>query len=182
MILNDKEIAGLASYRQMIEPFSEANLNGFGYDITLASEFRILAPTLFQDIMGAKEVMVLDPMSIKEEHFEYVMKDRFVIPPGSFVLGRSKEFFVMPDDVIGFCFGRSSYARCGIVVNPTPLEPGWQGTLTIEISNSGPLPMIVHANKRIMQVVFHRGEMPGRTYTGKYQGQVSVTLSKGIGE
>jgi len=127
---------------------------------------------------------VLDPIDFPEHHFrEYVAPDTFELLPGSQVLSESVEWFNMPDDVCGVCWGKSSYARCGLLVNVTPLEPGWKGILTIELANVSPYPIRMHVGQGIAQVVFFRGRRPKRTYAekesgGGYQNQSGVTLPK----
>jgi len=140
----------------------------YGYDIRVASEFKVFKPT---------SCMPIDPKDMPSAAFDTVeAEDGYVlIPPHSFVLSRSVERFKMPDDVMGIVIGKSTYARCGLIVNCTPLEPGWTGWLTIEISNTTPLPAKVYANEGIAQVLFFKGSAPcSVTYAskgGKYQNQ-----------
>jgi dCTP deaminase len=127
---------------------------------------------------------VLDPIDFPEHHFrEYVTADTFELLPGANVLSESVEWFNMPDDVCAVCWGKSSYARCVLLVNVTPLEPGWKGILTIELANISPYPIRLHVGQGIAQVVFFRGRRPNRTYAekesgGGYQNQAGVTLPK----
>lgn len=192
MPLNDLQIAALAE-GGMITPFiprlirsvNEApaisfGLSSFGYDITLSpKEFRI-----FRRIPGE----VVDPKAFTMDHLEWstLQQDSqgsfFILPAHSYALAVSVERFTMPPDVIAICLGKSTYARTGVIVNVTPLEPGWQGHLTIEISNSSDSDVRVYANEGIAQLVFHRGTPPATTYadrSGKYQGQQhQITLAK----
>ncbi len=179
-ILNDREIKAMCVEDEMIRPFipeqagkPSYGLGSFGYDIRLGNKF--LVP-----IGGVNAV--LDPLDFPRGHFrEIEAADTLEIAPGSQVLAESVERFRMPDDVAGVCWGKSSYARCGLLVNVTPLEPGWNGILTIELANLSPLPIRLHVGQGIAQVVFFRGERPGRTYAEKeaggiYQNQAGVTL------
>mgnify|MGYP001570683879 CR=1 FL=1 len=176
MVLNDREIQGLVKSHNLIEGFSKDRLNSFGYDLTLSEDF--LVP-----MFDMSEVIVIDPLAIKPESFKKFKGPICIIPPNSFILGRSVETVNMPRDVTGLCLGRSTYARCGIIANVTPLEAGWRGIVTIEISNSTPLPVKVYANKGIVQVLFFTGNTPDRTYVekgGRYQNQVDITLPRGL--
>lgn len=192
MPLNDLQIAALAE-GGMITPFiprlirsvNEApaisfGLSSFGYDITLSpKEFRI-----FRRIPGE----VVDPKRFTIDHLEWstLQQDSqgnfFILPAHSYALAVSLEHFKIPADVIAICLGKSTYARTGVIVNVTPLEPGWTGHLTIEISNSSDSDVRVYANEGIAQLVFHRGDPPSTTYadrSGKYQGQQhQITLAK----
>ena len=179
-ILNDQEIRALCEEGGMISPFvpqqagkPSYGLGSFGYDMRLGSKF--LVP-----IGGINAV--LDPIAFPRGHFrEIEAKDTLEVAPGSQVLAESVETFHIPDDVAGVCWGKSSYARCGLLVNVTPLEPGWKGVLTIELANLSPLPIRLHVRQGIAQVVFFRGKRPERTYAekeagGVYQDQLGVTL------
>ncbi|HDJ29619.1 MAG TPA: dCTP deaminase [Candidatus Acetothermia bacterium] len=181
-ILNDREIKALCVERGMIEPFvprqegkPSYGLGSFGYDLRLGSKF--LVP-----IGGINAV--LDPIDFPRGHFrEIEVADTLEIAPGSQVLAESVERFRMPDDVAGVCWGKSSYARCGLLVNVTPLEPAWKGVLTLELANLSPLPIRLHVGQGIAQVVFFRGGRPEMTYAEKesggiYQGQTGVTLPR----
>ena len=175
-ILNDRKIQLLAESLQMLVPFSRSHLNSFGYDLTLSTKFLIPVPNYL-------EGTIVDPLSIEGVTFREFEGDHCVIPPNSFILGCSREFLTMPPNVTGICMGRSSYARCGIISNVTPLEAGWKGVVTIEISNSNRLPAKVHADLGIVQVVFFEGDLPERTYTqrgGRYQDQKGITLPRGL--
>lgn len=150
-LLDDREIRRLATEEAMIHPYNSKSGNSYGYDLTLADEF--LVPRL------DTEQQVVDPFNPPE--FSQVRCESFIIvPPGSFVLGRSVEWVKMPRDVMGICLGRSTYARAAVITNVTPLEPGWEGRVTMEITNSGRLPVKVHVGRGIVQVVFFRGERP----------------------
>lgn len=167
----------------MIEPFGgnvskvpgeiSYGVSSYGYDMRLWDEFRVFRP---------EGLEVMDPKSAADGNFQPVKGDSCVIPAGSFALGRSLEYFRIPRDVLAICFGKSTYARCGVVVNVTPLEPEWEGYVTISISNTGPLPVRVYAGEGIAQVVFIASDGPCRTSykdkSGKYQAQKGITLSK----
>jgi len=182
-ILSDRGIRSLCiADSPMIEPFvprqagkPSYGLGSFGYDIRLGRRF--LVP------LGGVNA-VLDPVVFPENHFRTIESDAtFELSPNSQVLAESVERFRMPDDVCAVCWGKSSYARCGLLVNVTPLEPGWRGVLTIELANVSPLPIRLHIGQGIAQVVFFRGERPDRTYGekeagGVYQDQDGVTLPR----
>ena len=183
MILPDHQIRTLADEHGMIEPFIDTQqrddvisygLSSFGYDMRIASEFRVFTPNIYNS--------VVDPKDIDERAMvEYETDDHILIPPNSYVLGRSVEYFKMPSDVLGIVLGKSTYARSGIIVNVTPLEPGWEGYVTIEVGNGTPLPAKVYANEGIAQVIFFQGEAPAVSYAdkqGKYQKQTGITLPK----
>ncbi|MEN6368891.1 MAG: dCTP deaminase [Thermotogota bacterium] len=182
-VLSDREIAALcAGEAPMLSPFvarqegkPSYGLGSYGYDLRLGR--RLLVP------LGGLNV-VLDPVMFPVNHFRAVEVDKtFELAPNAQVLAESVEWFRMPDDVCGVCWGKSSYARCGLLVNVTPLEPGWRGILTIELANVSPLPIRLHIGQGIAQVVFFRGERPNRTYGekeagGGYQDQPGVTLPR----
>ncbi len=176
MILCDREIRELVAHRDMIKPFCKERLNSYGYDIALGRLYKVPKPDYLK-------VVVVDPLDMNVD-YEEVEGDYCIIPPNGFVLGCSEEWFNMPANVTGICLGRSSYARCGLITNVTPLEAGWQGIVTIEISNTNSLPAKVHSGKGISQVLFLKGDMlPERTYVqkgGRYQNQVGVTLARGL--
>lgn len=194
MLLNDEQIAALCAATNMIEPFSSGQIrtrwegncdvpaisygcSSFGYDIRLGRDFKV-----FTNAYGA----VVDPKAFDERAFVQVQPTQFdnsvLIPPNSFALGVSFERLKMPRDVMAICVGKSTYARCGIVVNVTPIEAGWEGYITIEISNTTPLPAKVYAEEGIAQLLFFGGHPPRVSYAdraGKYQNQAaSVTLPK----
>lgn len=181
-ILNDREIKTLCEEGEMISPFVPVQagkpsygLGSFGYDMRLGCKF--LVP-----IGGINAV--LDPIAFPRGHFREIQAtDTLEIAPGSQVLAESVERFHIPDNVAGVCWGKSSYARCGLLVNVTPLEPGWKGVLTLELANLSPLPIRLHVGQGIAQVVFFHGNRPLRTYAEKeaggiYQDQPGVTLPK----
>ena len=188
-LLNDYQINELSSFTAtpMINPFCSGQIrlsaitgqrvisygtSSYGYDIRCSDEFKIFSPA-----NGFSTI--IDPKAIDEYAMVDFQGSYCIIPPNSFALARSIETFHMPQDVLGICLGKSTYARCGVVVNCTPLEPGWRGTLTIEISNTTPLPVKIYALEGIAQVLFFQADRPHTTYSdrgGKYQGQVSITL------
>ena len=181
-ILVDWEIREYVKKYQMLEPFEEHlkrngvisyGLSSMGYDIRVTDEFKV-----FTNLRQA----VVDPKQFNPDSFIDFKGEVCNIPPNSFALARSVEYFRMPRSVLGLCLGKSSYARCGIVVNITPLEPGWEGHLTIEISNTTPLPARIYSFEGIAQVLFFEaGSLPEVSYAdrkGKYQGQQGITLPK----
>ncbi|MEZ5647391.1 MAG: dCTP deaminase [Alphaproteobacteria bacterium] len=166
----------------MIEPFVERQqrdeaisygLSSYGYDARVASEFKI-----FTNVDNA----IVDPKKFSPQSFVDRDAEVCIIPPNSFVLGRTVEYFRVPRDVLVVCLGKSTYARCGIIVNVTPLEPEWEGHVTLEFSNTTPLPAKVYANEGACQFLFIKGEAPCevsyRDRRGKYMGQRGVTLPK----
>ena len=182
-ILNDREIQALCNTdTPMIDPFiprqkgkPSYGLGSFGYDIRLGEKF----------LVADEEISVfLDPVAFPDYAFlEESAKETIEIPPHTQVLAESVETFHMPDDVFGLCFGKSTYARCGLLVNATPLEAGWKGVLTLELANLSSFPIRLHIGQGIAQIVFFRGERPRRTYAekeagGVYQGQTGVTLPR----
>jgi dCTP deaminase len=166
----------------MIEPFDRKRakkgvisygVSSYGYDMRIADEFKI-----FSNASAA----LIDPKGFCAESFTDFKGPVCVVPPNSFILGRSVEYFRIPRDVLVICLGKSTYARCGIVVNVTPLEPEWEGHVTIEISNTAPLPAKLYANEGIAQIIFlQASELCEVSYAdkkGKYQAQKSITLAK----
>ena len=184
MVRNDRWIREMA-LKGMIEPFADRmlskggqkgisfGLGSYGYDMRLSDEFRLFRPG---------QSGVLDPKDCDPACFERIKGTSCLIPPGSFILGRSLEYFRLPRDVIVLSTGKSTYARCGVVVNVTPLEPEWEGFVTISISNTGPLAVRVHAGEGISQLVFLGAEKPCEVSyadkAGKYQAQKEITHSK----
>jgi len=167
---------------EMISPFLEKQkssqiisygLSSYGYDARLSDEFKI-----FTNLDNA----IIDPKDFSQNGFVDRKTDVCIIPPNSFALARTIEYFKIPNDVLVICLGKSTYARCGLIVNVTPLEPGWEGHVTLEISNTTPLPAKVYANEGIAQFLFYQGNSPCEvTYAdraGKYMGQTGVTLPK----
>jgi dCTP deaminase len=175
MLLVDHQIA------QLIKNWTDANpadIQPCGYDLWLGENF--LIPEWTTDYSSDRPLAIdpFNPPIFKKVKQEYAL----VVPPNSFVLGESVEYIKMPSDTLGICLGRSTYARAGIITNITPLEPGWEGRLTIEISNSNPLPVLVYPNKAICQVIFLQADIkPLRDYVqkgGRYNKQVGVTQGK----
>jgi dCTP deaminase len=179
----DRWIRHMAQTHGMIEPFVEGQvragvvsygLSSFGYDIRVADEFRIFTPATGQ-------LSVIDPKAIDDRAMVPYRGEVCIIPPNSFALARTVEYFRIPRNVLTICLGKSTYARCGIIVNVTPFEPEWEGYVTIEISNTTPLPAKIYANEGIAQVIFFEGEAPETSYAdrkGKYQGQHGITLPR----
>jgi dCTP deaminase len=181
-ILSDRAIRAMVKEHNMIEPFVDHQsvpgvlsygLSSYGYDARVAPEFKI-----FTNVNGA----IVDPKAFTEDSFVDKTTDVCVIPPNSFVLGRTVEYFRIPRDVLVICVGKSTYARCGIIVNVTPLEPDWEGHVTLEFSNTTPLPARIYANEGVCQFLFFKGDQPCEvSYSdrkGKYMGQQGVTLPK----
>lgn len=181
-IMPDHWIRQQAQENNMIDPFLEKQkregnisygLSSYGYDARCSDEFMI-----FTNVDNA----VVDPKDFSNQSFVERKTDVCVIPPNSFVLTRTVEYFKIPDDVLVICLGKSTYARCGLIVNVTPLEPGWEGHVTLEISNTTPLPAKVYANEGVAQFLFFKGSSPCdvnyASRAGKYMGQRGVTLPK----
>jgi len=185
-IKSDRWIREMAEQHGMIEPFEAGQMcdngNGrmisygtssYGYDVRCADEFKI-----FTNINS----VIVDPKDFDENSFVDLKADECVIPPNSFALASTVEYFRIPRSVLTVCLGKSTYARCGIIINVTPLEPEWEGHVTIEITNSTPLPAKIYANEGIAQMVFFESdEICVTSYKdrgGKYQGQKGVTLPK----
>jgi dCTP deaminase len=178
-IRSDRWIRKMAEEHGMIEPFQDRQvrdgaisygLSSFGYDVRVADEYKV-----FTDVYS----VIVDPKAFDPRSFVDVKGESCIIPPRSFALARTLEYFRIPADVLVVCVGKSTYARCGIIVNVTPLEPEWRGYLTLEISNTTPLPAKIYSNEGLAQLLFFRGdEVPEITYAqkqGKYQDQVGVT-------
>ncbi|HEY7791861.1 MAG TPA: dCTP deaminase [Vicinamibacterales bacterium] len=181
-IKSDRWIKQMALEHRMIEPFVESQvrsgvvsfgLSSYGYDIRVADEFKV-----FTNINST----VIDPKAFDLRSFVDLKTDVCIVPPNSFALARTIEYFRIPRDVLTVCLGKSTYARCGIIVNVTPFEPEWEGTATLEISNTTPLPAKIYANEGIAQVLFFQSdETCLRSYAdkqGKYQSQLEVTLPR----
>ena len=181
-IKSDTWIAEMARKFGMIDPFVTEQvregvvsygLSSYGYDIRVADEFKV-----FTNI----NTTVIDPKDFDTRSFVDVQNDICIVPPNSFALARTVEYFRIPRDVLTLCLGKSTYARCGIIVNVTPFEPEWEGTATLEISNTTPLPARIYANEGIAQVLFFQSdEICATSYAdkkGKYQSQQSVTLPR----
>ncbi|MGI6250702.1 MAG: dCTP deaminase [Anaerolineaceae bacterium] len=178
----DRWIREMAINHRMIEPFEPSQVrkgvisygtSSYGYDIRVANEYKI-----FTNIYSA----VVDPKQFDPRSMVDFVGDICVIPPNSFALARTIEYFRIPKNVLTICLGKSTYARCGIIVNVTPFEPEWEGYVTLEISNTTPLPARIYSNEGIAQVLFFEGDEPCEmTYAqkkGKYQGQQSIVLPK----
>lgn len=178
----DRWIRQMAREHGMIEPFVDGQvregvvsygLSSYGYDIRVADEFKI-----FTNINNT----VIDPKNFDPRSFVDVKSDVCIVPPNSFALARTIEYFRIPRDILTICLGKSTYARCGIIVNVTPFEPEWEGFVTLEISNTTPLPAKIYANEGLAQVLFFQSDEPcERSYAdkkGKYQKQTGVTLPK----
>lgn len=181
-IRSDKWIRKMAREQKMIEPFVENQvrqgvisygLSSYGYDIRVANEFKIFT-NVFSVTVDPKD---FDPKSMVDFN-----GDVCIIPPNSFALARTVEYFRIPRDTLTICVGKSTYARCGIIVNVTPFEPEWQGYVTLEISNTTPLPAKIYANEGIAQVLFFQGdevcEVSYADRKGKYQNQRGILLPK----
>ncbi len=184
-IRSDQWIRRMVREHRMIDPFSDAQvrktekgvsvisygLSSYGYDLRVSNEFKV-----FTNVFNT----VVDPKAFDERSFVNFAADICVIPPNSFALARSVEYFRIPRDVLTVCLGKSTYARCGIIVNVTPLEPEWEGHVTLEISNTTPLPARIYAQEGLAQVIFLGGsEICETSYAdraGKYMGQCGITL------
>jgi dCTP deaminase len=182
MIKSDRWIRRMAQEHDMINPYSEKQVSegvisygvsSYGYDLRVADEFRI-----FTNVNST----IVDPKHFDERSFVSVNADVAIIPPNSFALARSVEYFKIPRDVLTICVGKSTYARCGIIVNVTPFEPEWEGFVTLEISNTTPLPAKIYANEGLAQVVFFESdeqcEISYKDKKGKYQSQQGIVLPK----
>jgi dCTP deaminase len=178
----DHWIRKMALEQGMIEPFVENQVrqgvvsygvSSYGYDLRVADEFKI-----FTNVYSA----IVDPKNFSPESFVDFKGDVCIIPPNSFALARSLEYFRIPRKVLTICLGKSTYARCGLIVNVTPFEPSWEGFVTLEISNTTPLPAKVYANEGLAQVLFFEADEECETSyadkKGKYQGQIGVTPPK----
>ncbi|PPC90358.1 MAG: dCTP deaminase [Methylobacter sp.] len=185
-IKSDKWIRRMAEENGMIEPFEKNQVregsrgrmisygtSSYGYDVRCSDEFKI-----FTNINSA----IVDPKDFDENSFVDLKSDVCIIPPNSFALARTVEYFRIPRDVLTICLGKSTYARCGIIVNVTPLEPEWEGHVTLEFSNTTTLPAKIYANEGVAQMLFFSGdevcETSYKDRGGKYQGQIGVTLPK----
>jgi dCTP deaminase len=185
-ILSDKWIREKSLNYNMISPFVEKQIkegesgkiisygvSSYGYDARVADDFKI-----FTNINTA----IVDPKDFSNDSFVSKKTDVCIIPPNSFALARTVEYFKIPLDVLVICVGKSTYARCGIIVNVTPLEPGWEGYVTLEFSNTTPLPAKIYANEGVCQFLFLKGNEPCETSysdrSGKYMNQTGVTLPR----
>ncbi len=181
MLKSSRWIREQAEQHRLLEPFIAASvragvisygLGPYGYDLRLDRTYRRPAAT----------AAPLDPHRVTEADFETLSEDAIFLPPGHFILGRSLEYFRMPKKILGLVFGKSTYARCGVLVNVTPLEPEWTGFLTISIANCGSRPAVLHAGQGIAQVIFiESSDLPLMSYkdlNGKYNGQDEVTVAR----
>ncbi|MEK6610780.1 MAG: dCTP deaminase [Gemmatimonadota bacterium] len=181
-IKSDAWIRRMARDHGMIEPFADAQVSAgvisygvssYGYDMRVAREFKI-----FTNVLSA----VVDPKAFDPKSFVEYEGDVCIVPPNSFALARSVEYFRIPRNVLTICVGKSTYARCGIITNVTPFEPEWEGFVTLEISNTTPLPAKIYANEGIAQVLFFESdeacEVSYADKKGKYQSQKGVTLPR----
>ncbi len=182
MIRNDRWIKQSVSEYNMIDPFEQNQVrnnvisygvSSFGYDLRVSDEFKI-----FTNVNN----VIVDPKNFSSKSFVDFKGNVCIIPPNSFALARSIEYFKIPRNVMTICLGKSTYARCGIIVNVTPFEPEWEGHVTLEISNTTPLPAKIYANEGLAQVLFFESdEGPETSYkerNGKYQKQNGITLAK----
>ena len=185
-IKSDRWIREMAERHRMIEPYSPTQVrktdqekiisygvSSYGYDVRCADNFRV-----FTNINS----VIVDPKNFTEASFVSVKDNVCIIPPNSFALGHTVEYFRIPRNILTICLGKSTYARCGIIVNVTPLEPEWEGHVTLEFSNTTPLPAKIYANEGIAQILFLQSdelcEVSYKDRGGKYQGQRGVTLPK----
>ncbi|HXE90089.1 MAG TPA: dCTP deaminase [Terriglobales bacterium] len=181
-IKSDRWIRKMALEQDMINPFAEKQvrdgvvsygLSSYGYDLRVADEFKI-----FTNVMCT----MVDPKNFDERSFVTVRADCAIIPPNSFALARSVEYFKIPRDILTVCVGKSTYARCGIIVNVTPFEPEWEGFVTLEISNTTPLPAKIYANEGLCQILFFQSdevcEVSYKDKKGKYQAQSGIMLPR----
>ncbi len=181
-IMSDRWIRKMALEQGMIEPYVDGQkregvisygVSSYGYDARVGDQFKI-----FTNVNSA----VVDPKEFSANSFVDRQTDVCIIPPNSFALASTVEYFRIPRDVLVICVGKSTYARCGIIVNVTPLEPEWEGHVTLEFSNTTPLPAKIYANEGACQFLFLQGDQPCETSyrdkAGKYQGQRGVTLPR----
>jgi len=185
-IKSDHWIRRMSQEQAMIEPFEAGQVrsadgqsiisygtSSYGYDVRCSNEFKI-----FTNINSS----IVDPKNFDEKSFVEFSGDRCIIPPNSFALARTVEYFRIPRDVLVVCLGKSTYARCGIIVNVTPLEPEWEGHVTLEFSNTTTLPAVIYANEGVAQMLFFGGDevcdVSYKDRKGKYQGQRGVTLPR----
>ncbi|HEX5412785.1 MAG TPA: dCTP deaminase [Terriglobia bacterium] len=181
-VKNDRWIRRMVKENQMIQPFAENQkrdgvisygLSSYGYDLRVADEYKI-----FTNVNSS----VVDPKSFDERSFVEFKGPVCIVPPNSFALARSVEYFRIPRSVLTICLGKSTYARCGIIVNVTPLEPEWEGFVTLEISNTTPLPARVYSNEGLCQIVFFESaeicETSYKDKKGKYQSQQGIVLPR----
>ncbi len=181
-IKSDRWIRKMALEHDMINPYNDRQMregvisygvSSYGYDLRVADEFKI-----FTNVNSA----IVDPKNFDARSFIDVKGASILVPPNSFALARSVEYFKIPRDILTICVGKSTYARCGIIVNVTPFEPEWEGFVTLEISNTTPLPAKIYANEGLCQILFFQGDEPCETSykdkSGKYQKQQGIVLPK----
>ena len=185
-ILKPHELSGCSLGYDLIKPFESSQIrevdgkkivsygvSSYGYDVRCSNEFKIFTNT---------HSSIVDPKSFDKNSFIDVVSDECIIPPNSFALARTIEYFKIPRSILTLCLGKSTYARCGIIVNVTPLEPEWEGHVTLEFSNTTNLPAKIYANEGVAQMIFFESdEVCSVSYKdrgGKYQGQIGVTLPK----
>ncbi|WFF37884.1 dCTP deaminase [Moraxella nasibovis] len=188
-IKSDRWIRKMATEHEMISPFEPKQVrhneqgdkivsygtSSYGYDVRCANEFKV-----FTNVHSA----IVDPKNFDPKSFVDIVGDECIIPPNSFALARTVEYFKIPRDVLTVCLGKSTYARCGIIVNVTPLEPEWEGHVTLEFSNTTNLPARIYAGEGVAQMLFFQSDADDVCETsykdrgGKYQGQTGVTLPK----
>ena len=181
-VKNDRWIREMATQHKMIQPFEEKQvregvisygLSSYGYDLRVADEYKI-----FTNVNSS----IVDPKKFDDKSFVEFTGPTCIVPPNSFALARSVEYFKIPRDVLTICLGKSTYARCGIIVNVTPLEPEWEGFVTLEISNTTPLPARVYSNEGLCQIIFLGSdevcETSYKDKKGKYQSQQGIVLPK----
>ena len=182
MVLSDGEIIERAGDMGMIEPFLDHQvsegvvsygLSSYGYDFRVAEEFKVFSNVNYTTV---------DPKNFDENSFVTIETEVCIIPPNSFALARTVEYFRIPRDIITVCVGKSTYARCGIIINVTPFEPGWEGHATLEISNTTPLPAKIYANEGIGQILFLKGSkeclVSYKDRKGKYDRQQGIVLPR----
>jgi len=183
-IKSDKWIKKMSLKKSMIKPFSDSllskgeisyGLSSYGYDIRVSDEYKI-----FTNVNNS----IIDPKNFDDNSFVDFKGDVCIVPPNSFALARSIEYFKIPRNVLTICLGKSTYARCGIIVNVTPFEPEWEGHVTLEISNTTPLPAKIYSNEGLCQVLFFESDedclISYKDKKGKYQQQEGITLPKVI--
>lgn len=186
-VCSDHWIRRMALEHRMIEPFVDGQvrtaadghrlisygLSSYGYDLRVSDEFKV-----FTNVFNT----LVDPKAFDEKSFVNLQTDVCIVPPNSFALARSVEYFRIPREVLTICVGKSTYARCGIIVNVTPFEPEWEGHVTLEISNTTPLPARIYAGEGLAQVVFFQATEPCETSYkdrgGKYMGQTGITIPR----
>lgn len=186
MLQSDRWIRTMALEHRMIEPFVDRQvrsaengkivsfgLSSYGYDLRVARNFKV-----FTNVYNS----IIDPKKFRDDSFVDIEGDSCIIPPNSFALARSVEYFRIPRNTLALCIGKSTYARCGIIVNITPFEPEWEGTVTLEISNTTPLPAIVYAGEGLAQVLFFEAkeicEVSYADRKGKYMNQLEITCPR----